>query len=40
MGGGSQGHERPAGACRAFDVSQTCYRYRARRPGEDASIAD
>ena len=27
-------------ACHAFDVSQTCYRYVARRPDEDAAIAD
>ena len=27
-------------ACLTFDVSETCYRYRARRPDEDAVIAD
>ena len=27
-------------ACLTFDVSETCYRYRATRPDEDAVIAD
>lgn len=27
-------------ACLTFDVSETCYRYQATRPGEDSVIAD